>query len=85
MRLFREADKHGKNKQESLKNKIGVNFFTHTYKLISNNLNKEEVRTMAKDINKETKEEPETKKAEIKGGTKCSCGCGCIPPMKTKK
>ena len=50
---------------------------------MSNNLNKEEVRTMAKDINKETKEEPETKKTEVKSGAKC-CGCGCIPPVKTK-
>ena len=50
---------------------------------MSNNLNKEEVRTMAKDINKETKEEPETKKTEVKSETKC-CGCGCIPPVKTK-
>jgi len=39
---------------------------------------------MAKDINKETKEQPETKKSEVKSETKCSCGCGCITPMKTK-
>jgi len=38
---------------------------------------------MAKDT-KETKEQPEEKKTEVKSGTKCSCGCGCIPPMKTK-
>jgi hypothetical protein len=83
MRLFRRADKHEENKQEGFKNKVRENFFTHTYKLISNNLNKEEVRTMAKDINKETKEEPETKKTEVKSETKC-CGCGCISPVKTK-
>ena len=38
---------------------------------------------MAKDT-KETKEQPEEKKTEVKSGTKCSCGCGCIPPIKTK-
>jgi hypothetical protein len=38
---------------------------------------------MAKD-GKETKERPEEKKAEVKSGSKSSCGCGCIPPMKTK-
>ena len=81
--MFRWANKHGENKQEDFKNKIGK-FFSHAYKLMSNNLNKEEVKTMAKDINKETKEQPETKKAEVKSETKCSCGCGCIPPMKTK-
>jgi len=49
---------------------------------MSNNLNKKEVRTMAKDISKEA-EEPETKKAEVKSEAKGCCGCGCIlPPVK---
>ncbi len=39
---------------------------------------------MGKNIKKETKEHPEEKKPEVKSGTKSSCGCGCIPPMKTK-
>lgn len=38
---------------------------------------------MGKDI-KETKKHPEAKKPPVKNGTKTSCGCGCIPPMKTK-
>ena len=37
---------------------------------------------MAKDI-KKAKEQPE-KKSDVKSETKSSCGCGCIPPMKTK-
>lgn len=37
---------------------------------------------MAKD-SKEPKEQLEEKKTEVKSGTG-SCGCGCIPPMKTK-
>jgi hypothetical protein len=39
---------------------------------------------MTKDVKKETKEQPEGKKTEIKSETKGSCGCGCLPPMKTK-
>lgn len=39
---------------------------------------------MTKDIKKETKETPEEKKTEVKSETKRTCGCGCIPPMKTK-
>ena len=38
---------------------------------------------MAKD-SKEIKEQPEEKKTEVNSGSKSSCGCGCIPPMKTK-
>jgi hypothetical protein len=38
---------------------------------------------MAKDT-KETKEQLEEKKTELKSGSKSSCGCGCIPHMKTK-
>ncbi len=34
--------------------------------------------------NKETKEKPEEKKPQIKNETKSSCGCGCVPPVKTK-
>lgn len=37
---------------------------------------------MTKDT-KETKEQPE-KKSEVKSEPKGSCGCGCIPHMKTK-
>lgn len=33
---------------------------------------------------KETKEQIEEKKPQAKSETKSSCGCGCIPPMKTK-
>lgn len=33
---------------------------------------------------KDTKETPEEKKPEVKTQTKSSCGCGCIPPMKSK-
>jgi len=36
---------------------------------------------MPKDI-KKTEEHPEEKKAEVKGASKCACGCGCVPPMK---
>ncbi len=39
---------------------------------------------MAKDTKKEIKENPEEKKAEVKSGTKSTCGCGCDLPMKTK-
>jgi len=39
---------------------------------------------MAKD-SKETKEQPEEKKLEVKSVPKSSCGCGCVPPMKTKQ
>lgn len=39
-----------------------------------------EVITMAKG----TKEQLEEKKPQTKGETRNSCGCGCIPPMKTK-
>ncbi len=34
---------------------------------------------------KETKEQSEVKKPQAKSETKSSCGCGCIPPMKTKQ
>jgi hypothetical protein len=37
---------------------------------------------MAKDA-KEEKENPEEKKPEIKVQKKSTCGCGCIPPVKT--
>jgi hypothetical protein len=33
---------------------------------------------------KDTEEKPGDKKTEVKTQTKSSCGCGCIPPMKTK-
>jgi len=39
---------------------------------------------MAKDIKKETIKHPEEKNAEIKSGSKSSCGCGCIPLTKKK-
>jgi hypothetical protein len=39
---------------------------------------------MTKDIKKETKEEPEDKKADTESGSKRSCGCGCLP-LKMKK
>ena len=39
---------------------------------------------MTKDIKKETTEQPEEKKTEVKSEAKDSCGCGCLPPMKTK-
>lgn len=39
---------------------------------------------MAKDIKKETKEQPEEKKTEVNNEAKGSCGCGCLPPVKTK-
>lgn len=39
---------------------------------------------MTKD-KKEAKEHPEKKKTEVKGETKNSCGCGCVPPMKKAK
>lgn len=42
-----------------------------------------EVITMAKGT-KETKKQLEEKKPQTKGETRNSCGCGCIPPMKTK-
>lgn len=38
---------------------------------------------MAKDTIKDTKEHPEEKNAEIKSGSKRSCGCGCS--LLTKK
>jgi len=38
---------------------------------------------MAKDIKKEPKECPSEKNAEVKGGSKSSCGCGCS--LLTKK
>ena len=79
--MFRRTGKYGKNKEESFKNKIG-NFFALSYKLISNNLIRKEVRTMAKD-NKEQKEKPEEKEPAIKTQTNSSCGCGCMP-IKTK-
>ncbi len=40
---------------------------------------------MEKGTKKETKENPEKKKGEIKSGTKSTCGCGCDWPVKTKK
>jgi hypothetical protein len=34
---------------------------------------------------KDTKEKPQEKKPDdVKTQTKSSCGCGCIPPIKTK-
>jgi hypothetical protein len=33
---------------------------------------------------KETKEQSEAKKSQVKSEKKSSCGCGCIPLMKTK-
>jgi hypothetical protein len=39
--------------------------------------------TMAKDT-VEPKEKSEEKKPDGKNETKSSCGCGCIPPMKSK-
>ncbi len=33
---------------------------------------------------KETKEQSEVKKPQTTIEKKSSCGCGCIPPMKTK-
>ncbi len=33
---------------------------------------------------KETKEQSEVKKPQVKSKKKNSCGCGCIPPMKKK-
>ena len=38
---------------------------------------------MAKDT-KKTKKQSEIKKPQTKSEKKSSCGCGCIPPMKTK-
>jgi len=32
----------------------------------------------------EQKEKPEEKKPDGKNEIKGSCGCGCVPPMKTK-
>jgi hypothetical protein len=59
-------------------------FFDILYKLLSTNLIRREVITMAKDIN-EAKEKPEEKKTEVKSGSICSCGCGCIPTVKTRQ
>jgi len=81
--LFGGPYKYGKNKKGSFKNKIR-GFFTRIYKLISNNLIEKEVRTMTKNIKKETTEQPEEKNTEVKSEAKGSCGCGCLPPMKTK-
>ncbi len=33
---------------------------------------------------KQIKEKPEEKKPETKAEKKSSCGCGCVPPFKTK-
>ncbi len=33
---------------------------------------------------KETDEQPEVKKPQAESETKSPCGCGCIPPIKTK-
>jgi len=41
------------------------------------------VTAMAKG-DKEIKKQSEKKKPHAKSETKSSCGCGCIPPMKTK-
>ncbi len=38
---------------------------------------------MAKDT-REPKGKPEEKKPDATCETKSSCGCGCIPPIKTK-
>jgi len=73
--MFRRAG------QQWFKDKIR-NFFTHLYKLISNNLIRKEVRAMTKDTT-EQKEKPEEKKPDVKTQTKSSCGCGCMP-IKTK-
>ena len=40
---------------------------------------------MTKDIKKVTNEHPKEKKTEVKGETKSSCGCGCVPPIKKAK
>jgi len=41
------------------------------------------VIAMAKDI-KKTKKKLEEKKPQVKNKTNGSCGCGCVPPVKTK-
>ena len=38
---------------------------------------------MVKDT-KDQKKEPQEIRPDVKTQTKSSCGCGCIPPVKTK-
>lgn len=81
--LFGRSSKYGKSKQGSFRDKIGKNF-THLFKYLRIYLIRKEVGPMKKEIKKETKEHPKEKKTEVKSEIKGSCGCGCLPPMKTK-
>ncbi len=81
--MFRWTSKYEKNTQGKFKNKVRANFFTCVFKYSRINLNIKETTAMAKGT-KETKEQSEAKKPQAKSEKKSSCGCGCIPPMKTK-